>query len=59
MTNAQKKKAEKKADLALCKVQDLFYDLDITDPIARAANDACNAIRSLLSAIENAETTRN
>ncbi len=58
MTNTQKARAEKKADTALCKLQDLFYDYDITEAIANRLNRACDAVRELISAIEETETKR-
>jgi hypothetical protein len=58
MTQSQKNKAEKKADLALCKLQDLFYGMDINDRIATKLNEACDKVRELISAIEETETKR-
>lgn len=58
MTNSQRDKAAKKADVALCKLQDLFYtDTEINDRIARKLNEACDKVRELLSEIESTETT--
>lgn len=57
MTTKEKKKAEKKADFALCKLQDIFY-LNATDSIARRLSEACDKVRDLLSVIENTETKR-
>lgn len=55
MKKIEKTKAEKKADLALCKVQDIFY-LNPTSRIALKIEKACDAIRELINAIENTET---
>jgi hypothetical protein len=52
MNASEIKKAEKKADLALCKLQDLFY-LNITSKITSRLNAACDAVRELLNEIEN------
>lgn len=57
MNTKQKRQAEKKADLALCKLQDIFY-LDATDRIASRLNEACDKVRDLISEIENTETKK-
>jgi len=57
MKKADKIKAEKKADLALCKLQDLFY-MNINGNAARKLNDACDKVRELISAIENSPIER-
>jgi hypothetical protein len=54
MNRSEKTKAEKKADLALCKLQDIFY-LNVTESVARKLNDACEKVRDLISGIENTE----
>jgi hypothetical protein len=59
MTNTDKKRAEKKADTALCKLQDLFTGYNITDSIAAKLDRACDAVREVITAIENTETKRN
>ena len=51
MKNSEKKKAEKKADLALCKLSDIFY-LNPTDRVARRLNDACDKVREVMSEIQ-------
>jgi len=56
MTKSEKIKAEKKADLALCKLEDIFYLNIKSDSVARKLNDACDQIRYLITAIENSET---
>lgn len=56
MTRTEKSRAEKKADVSLCKMQDLFYGYNITDQIANRVNTACDAIREVISAIQNTET---
>ena len=56
MKQVDKTKAEKKADLALCKLEDIFYIDEITDRIATRLNKACDAIRELISEIENTNT---
>lgn len=56
MKRTEKDKAEKKADLALCKLQDIFY-LSPTERISSRLNDACAKIRELISEIESTETT--
>lgn len=57
MTTNQKNRAEKKADLALMKLQDLFYNYDITDRIAVRLTEACDKVRELISIIEDTEPT--
>lgn len=57
MTNVEKRKAENKADLALCKLQDIFY-LHATERIATRLSNACDAVRELLLEIEGTETKR-
>jgi len=52
----RKNKSRKKADLALCKLEDIFYIDGITDRIATRLNNACDSIRELISEIENTET---
>lgn len=58
MKNIEKNKSEKKADLALCKLQDLFY-LNPTNRIISRIEKACDAVRELINEIENTETKRN
>lgn len=58
MTGTEKIRAEKKADTALCKLQDLFYGYNITDSIAHKVNAACDAVREVIAAIEQTETKR-
>lgn len=58
MTTQQKIRAEKKADTALCKIQDLYYGYDIDNYIASKADAACEAVRDLIRAIERADTER-
>ena len=55
MTKTEKIKAEKKADLALVKLEDIFYLNIKSDSVARKLNDACDKIRELISSIENNE----
>lgn len=57
MNTKEKRQAEKKADLALMKLQDIFY-LNATNRIATRLNDACDKVRELLSEIERTETKR-
>lgn len=57
MKQAEKSKAEKKADLALCKLQDLFY-LNPTSRVASRIEKACEAVRDLINEIENTPVTR-
>ena len=57
MNTKEKRQAEKKADLALCKLQDIFY-LNATDRIVTRLSNACDKVRELLSEIENTETKR-
>lgn len=52
MNATLKTKAEKKADLALCKLQDIFY-LNPTNRIVSRIEIACNAVRELINEIEN------
>ncbi len=57
MTTTEKRRAEKRADLALQKLQDIFY-MSATDRIARRLNDACDKVRDLIQEIEDTETKR-
>jgi uncharacterized protein YfiM (DUF2279 family) len=54
MKNSEKIKAEKKADIALCKLQDLFY-LNISDRVASRLNEACDKVREVIDEIEKTE----
>lgn len=53
MTQQEKNKAIRKADLALSKLQDIFY-LNITDSIATRLNQSCDDVRDLMNKIEAA-----
>jgi hypothetical protein len=52
MKQKEKNKAEKKVDLALCKLQDIFY-LQPTDRIISRLEKACDVVRELMTEIEN------
>ena len=55
MNQKEKKQAEKKADIALCKIEDIFY-LNPNDAVVARISKACDAIRELILFIENAQT---
>lgn len=57
MNNSERKKAERKADLALIKLQDIYY-LNGTDRIVRRLNDALDKVRELLNEIETTNTQK-
>jgi len=59
MTQSEIKRASKKADTGLCKIQDLFSGYNITDRIANRLERACDAIREVISEIEATEPKRN
>lgn len=58
MTRTEINKAAKKADTALCKVQDLFTGYDINERIASRVDKACDSIRELIAEIESTEPKR-
>jgi hypothetical protein len=58
MTQTEINKAIKKADTALCKLQDLFSGYNITDTIATKVDKSCNAVRELISALESTQPRR-
>jgi len=58
MTNSEKNRAEKKADTALCKLQDLFYGYNIPESVAYQLNQACDKVRDVISAINEVQATR-
>lgn len=57
MTAQEKRKAVAKAELALSKIQDLFY-MNLTPALGVRNNQVCDAIRDLVSAIENTKTIK-
>ena len=58
MTRSEKIKAEKKADVALCKLLDLYYVTPTGAPqrIAYKLEKAIDHVRELITEIENIET---
>ena len=60
MTNTEKRKAEKKADVALCKLLDLYYITPKGCPsrIATRLDKAIDAVWDMITEIENTETKR-
>lgn len=58
MTTSEKTRAAKKADTALCKLQDLFSGYNIPDAIATRVSRACDSVREIIYAIENTEAKR-
>ena len=57
MTNKEKQQAHKKVDIALCKLQDIFY-LNATDRIASRLNEALDKVREIQHEIENTQAKR-
>lgn len=51
MNKKQKTIAQKKADIALCKLQDLFY-LNPSSRLISRIEKACDAVREILNEIE-------
>lgn len=57
MENTEKSRAVKKADVAICKLQDIFY-LNPTDRISTRLTKALDAVRELQYEIENTQTKK-
>lgn len=57
MTQTEINKAAKKADTALCKLQDLFY-MNVNSSIATKVSYSLDKVRELISEIESTEPKR-
>lgn len=55
MKNKEKTQAEKKADIAICKLQDIYY-LNPTNRITTRIDKALESLRELQTEIENTDT---